>query len=255
MMEKKRYFGLSCLIGLILTIFILSCGGSPEVYPTKPVIESSLVPLPVEEKTLSLSITPINSKRAQASTLTRTANPTKEPLTTTPSTILPSSTTKVIGLLGTISPTPYLCEVEEKLFFTESEVTINDNNLIGKFSLCYLHTISAFDLDKGSLVDNELSSGDIQITMGHAEIDNQDFHYISEINGARVDQAKIKSPNLDYCRELLAKQDDGWFFIEGEVGFSGCVMTNEGRIAAIQVERVNPHGWGSIELSFTTWDQ
>jgi hypothetical protein len=252
MMEKKKNFVLSSIIGLTFTIFLLSCGGSPKVDPTKPAVESSLQPLLVEEKTITLSITPISPKIMEESSRTKTANPTKEPFPTTSSTILPSSTAVVKDLQETISPTPYLCEVEQEPFFTELEVTKNGKNLSGKFSLCYLHTISAFDLDKGLLVDNGISSGDIQITMGHAEIDNQDFHYINEINGARVDQAEIKSPDLEYCKELLAKQDDGWFFIEGEVGFSGCVLTNEGRIAAIQVERINPYGWGSIELSFTT---
>jgi hypothetical protein len=36
---------------------------------------------------------------------------------------------------------------------------------------------------------------------------------------------------------------------------NACFMTNEGRLAFIRVERMDPYGWGSIEISFITWEE
>lgn len=163
------------------------------------------------------------------------------------------SKTETIGLRDMITPTLELCANVPVPELSVIESDEDDVYLQGKFSLCYAPEFTAFDLDKGTMENSASSISDIQLEMGHAEIDDQDLYYITEINNSRLDQSNTEFPDYDYCNQRISSQEDGWFFILGTAESAACILTNEGRLAMIHVEQINPYGWGSIEITFITW--
>lgn len=155
---------------------------------------------------------------------------------------------------ATLTPS-FLCKKVPDPELSHSTDANSEIYLSGKFALCWVPIFSTFDLDRGILGDENIFTSDIELQFSNSNISGKTDYYIEEINNARIDQTEIVSPSLSACKTVLSSKNDSWFFVEGEVGDSGCVITNEGRIAFIRVESIDPYGRSSIELSFITWNE
>jgi hypothetical protein len=148
-------------------------------------------------------------------------------------------------------------------YSTNSEIL-----LMGHFNLC-LEGRFTFDLDRGVYDDHDVmpipmwesenyrSETDIGLVVGSFSIPTNTINfYLTDINGARI--------NYNYEKGVLspllcAKYDAAAFqypSIDTEIGKSGCVVTNEGRIATVRVvnEDINSAGMKSVEITFVTYN-
>lgn len=155
--------------------------------------------------------------------------------------------------VATSSPN-YLCErvPEPEL----SKTAISDNiYLSGKFYLCtYDGTQIAFDFDNGKLGSKESTSSDIKLVTSGATIDNRSFYYLQETNGAYVAVSELGLPTQEYC-EKRTTAVNRLTLVLSSVSATGCVLTNEGRLAFFQVERLDLFGLESVEVFFTIWNK
>jgi hypothetical protein len=148
----------------------------------------------------------------------------------------------------------YLCE---KVPEPELNNKTDSGNiyLAGKFFLCtYDGTQSAFDFDTGELDSTQSLAVDIRIIISSASIDNRSLYFFQETNNSYVAVSESDSPTQEHCEKQSAAENR-LTLILGSVGATGCVLTNEGRLAFFKVEQLDPFGLESVEISFTTWNK
>jgi hypothetical protein len=107
------------------------------------------------------------------------------------------------------------------------------------------------DLDSGS---TNVGLADI----GFGVSGTMNFYGISEINGAQASMWSLSGltgehppqPSFEECKELANTYNN-----DNEPEYV-CVITNEGHIARVKVEKYDPvQQVSSIEISFITWDE
>lgn len=162
-----------------------------------------------------------------------------------------------------LSPTPvsfqatsrpdYLCELVPEPELNESS-NFNDIYLSGKFSLCrYDGSQIAFDFDNGKLNDAESTTSDIILVISSASIDNRSLYFLQEINNSYVAASDLAMPTQAYC-ERQTSAPNRLTLVLSAVGITGCVLTNQGRLAYFEIEQLDLFGLESVEVSFVTWN-
>jgi hypothetical protein len=183
----------------------------------------------------------------------------------TQSILTPSQTPFIVSLTPQLeTPTPskdvltatsdYLCE---KVPDPELNKAPNPNNIFlsGKIYLCtYDGSQIAFDFDSGKLGNTESTSTDIKLVISGASIDNRSLYFLREINNSRVAVSEVSMPTQEYCERRTAAENR-LKLVLSSAGTTGCVLTNEGRLVFFQVERLDPFGLESVEVSFTAWNK
>jgi hypothetical protein len=214
---------LTLSIVFIVTIMTIGCSRTRlenQSAPTLPSLESSSIP----------SLTPF------------AILPTPHPGTSTP------------GNEVETSQPNYLCE---RVPEPELSKTANSNNiyLSGKFYLCTFDgTQIAFDFDSGKLGSIESAITDIKLVISGASIDNRSLYFLQETNNSYVAVSELILPTQEYC-EQQTMATNRLKLVLSSIGAIGCVLTNDGRLAFFQVERLDPFGLESVEVSFTTWNK
>jgi hypothetical protein len=237
--------GLFYGICLALSVMLAACGVSPPSNLATSAIKVGDTPSPSTRL-------PIPSTTATLMNVTKTvASPTRT-ATLTASPPAPTIATPE-NRLTSEAPSGLCQQVPEPQLDRPSDQTAGIY-LSGRFYLCSIATQSSFDLDKGVLGDQDASSSDIVLEVGKADIDNLIIYYISETNGAHVDESDASSPSPEHCAQLASSSIRLGFAV-GAIGGVGCVVTNEGRVAVFHVERLDPYGAESLELSFVTWNK
>ena len=148
----------------------------------------------------------------------------------------------------------YLCEKVPEPYLIENSNSA-DIYLSGRFYLCtYDGSQIAFDFDSGNLGNTESVSTDIILVISSSSIDNRSLYYLREINNSYVAVSELTLPTQEYCKQRSASTNRLTLVLIS-VSATGCVLTNEGRLAFFQVERLDPFGLESVEISFTTWNK
>jgi hypothetical protein len=205
------------------------------------------------------AITIVGCARITSNNQSTSTVPSSQPIVT------PSQTPFTVSLtpqLETSTPsediltaTPdYLCE---KVPEPELNKAPNPDNiyLSGKFYLCtYDGTQIAFDFDSGKLGNIESTSTDIKLVINGASIDNRSLYFLRETNDSHVAVSEESLPTLEYCEQRTAAENR-LKLVLSSVGATGCILTNEGRLAFFQVEQLDSFGLESIEVFFTTWNK
>ncbi len=191
---------------------------------------------------LGISTTPSSD-----SSLMPTETPSAGVLTSYPRTLTPDNA------VATSKPN-HLCE---KVPEPELNNKTNSGNvyLSGKFYLCtYDGSQIAFDFDSGQVSSTESTNADIKLVISSADIDNRSLYFLQETNNSYVAVSQFSSPTQEYCEQQTAAANR-LTLVLGSVGATGCVLTNEGRLAFFQVEQLDPFGLESVEVIFTTWNK
>jgi hypothetical protein len=149
-----------------------------------------------------------------------------------------------VGLCNTV-PEPQLNQLHDNS---------GEEFLSGKFYLCSLLAVSAFDFDEGIVLDKDNQEGDIQLEIGKATFDNHTIYYLKEKNGSLVDELESQNPTYSECRDLVSSPTRLGYVI-GAISSSGCVQTNKGRLGYFQVLEMDPDGLESIEVYFVLWNR
>jgi len=128
--------------------------------------------------------------------------------------------------------------------------------LSGTVYFCiYDYTQTSFDFDSGVLGStDENPTADIRFEFGGiARLDGTLRYYLSEANYAYVEPSEINSPSPGDCKKLISVPTR-LSLVSVAVGATGCVLTNEGRLAFFRVEKLEPFGAESIDVSFVVWN-
>ncbi len=137
------------------------------------------------------------------------------------------------------------------------EVTQNPSNevfLSGNFHLCRYGGQSTFDFDTGVIGGDSTTIGDMILSVRLAGSEVRHFVYeLNEINGALSNMSEQDAPTIDYCRQLMSADIRFQYTSDIPDSVAGCVLTSEKRLAMFRVERIDPDGADSIEVSFVTW--
>lgn len=167
---------------------------------------------------------------------------TSQPRTLTPANDVASSTPN------------YLCErVPEPNL--NNKVDSGNIYLSGKSNLCTFDGAQiAFDLDSGKLGDSESTVTDIKLVISGASIDNRSLYFLRETNNSFVAVSELSLPTQEHCKQQ-SMATNRLTLVLASVGATGCVLTNEGRLAFFRVEQIDLFGLESVEVSFTTWNK
>lgn len=239
----KRFVLILQIVSLC-AILLTCCQTENKTEPTIIKTKAPSVPvLPSKIPTLTITRTNIPSQ-------TSTSTPTNTVEFTAIPTTMPSETS-IPGVL-VLSP-DQSCQLVPK-----PEMTVNslpEIYLEGKFYLCRQWPLEdplvTFDLDYGRVGNN--SGVDIKYSITKATIDNTIQYTLYRINSARLYQTEEIQPSLEKCQLIISTEvETGVMSASGAIA---CLVTNEGRIAYIRVEQLNPYGWGSIAISFITWQK
>ena len=126
--------------------------------------------------------------------------------------------------------------------------------LSGKFYLCSLPSVSAFDFDEGKVTDADNRESDIQLEIGKATFDNHIIYYINDVNDSFVDEIEPQSPTYSECKELVSSPTRLGYVL-GIPSNSGCIQTDKGRLGYFRILEINPIGDESIEFFFVIWNK
>ncbi len=105
------------------------------------------------------------------------------------------------------------------------------------------------DLDTGT-VGNTIDSDIKFIVSGGSDM----FNVLYPVNGALASSMGVDEPGFDRCKDSVDSLAD-WNIPEVFPDNYLCVLTNQGRLAQLQIDVVNPLGPGSLQVSFTIWEE
>lgn len=202
------------------------------------------------------SLTPtVFQTPSQAATMLPLVTPAVETASTlTPQTsiITPDSLFVFPGLK--LSNTPDAIDFCEHLPSPQLSMDTNESSLLlGRFSLCVSHSWpwvkTAMDLDTGTLVALEDKDGDIAMDYTHPDLNGEALYFVHDLNNAHIDDLDSANLTYDNCEKLVADLN-GPGSVRVQEGRISCVMTTEGRLAVIRVERIYPSNTQSVEFSF-----
>jgi hypothetical protein len=131
--------------------------------------------------------------------------------------------------------------------------------LFGKFYLC-LHWplgifpgLTTFDLDTGQIGTHGDLQSDVEYYFSYASLDNVVDYFLLDTSGAILyENTDNSQPTYSDCQQIVTHSKRG-YLMDVYKGSDACFVTNEGRLAYIRIERINPYGKESIEISFITW--
>jgi hypothetical protein len=103
------------------------------------------------------------------------------------------------------------------------------------------------DLDTGYTGD--IIAADIRFDFGGG---SDEFYSLDPVNGSLAKRVGTSEPEFELCETAIDTLAD--WLSEAFVGEYLCVLTNQGRLARVRVDALNPEELGSIQISFTTWD-
>ena len=173
----------------------------------------------------------------------------KTPVASTPI-FSPASPTPV-SYQATSRPS-FLCELVPEPELNEA-ISSENIYLSGKFNLCtYDGSQIAFDFDSGKLGNAESETTDIILVISSASIDNRSLYFLRETNNSYVAVSDLTLPTQEYC-EHQTTAENRLTLVLSATGATGCVMTNEGRLAYFKIEQLDPFGLESVAVSFVTW--
>jgi len=104
------------------------------------------------------------------------------------------------------------------------------------------------DLDTGRIGD--IAAGDIRFDFGGG---SDVFYSLDPVNGSLAEGVGTSEPEFELCEAAIDTLAD--WLSEAFVGEYLCVLTNQGRLAKVRVDALNPEELGSIKVSFTTWQK
>jgi hypothetical protein len=169
---------------------------------------------------------------------------------------IPPSRTPLSGEIVTSPDTS--CQLVPEVELTKvNDVPLNVHTA-GKFYLCRgwpsaFTERTAFDLDTGFVGIKEDIGTDLYFIITSPTIDSSIEYHLNRINGAHIFETTSRVPDFDECNLAAAKEDQRILLVAE--GLSTCWVTNEGRVAFVLVEELNTFGWGSISISFVTWEK
>jgi hypothetical protein len=221
----KKFFRLDANVLLILSLTLMLVGCRPPSPDSRTVIpypSSTLLPIPSKSPFIVIS-TPNSATSTPRDAITQTAEPSQ------------------------------LCERVPEPKVGKPD---NSNNiyLSGKAYLCSYRAQTSFDFDSGTVGTIETTTTDVILKVGITDLEHRSLYYLWETNNAYVDVSDLEAPDEKYCEQLTSAPNRLGFVLR-EIGATGCVLTNEGRLAFFHVEQVDSFGLGSIELSFVIWDK
>jgi hypothetical protein len=153
--------------------------------------------------------------------------------------------------------TPGLADFCEHLPPPQISSNANESSVLaGRFLLCPSRSRplvnTAMDLDTGILVSVDNESADLVMEYAHAPIDGTISYYVKGLNSGHIDEIETNTLSYEYCENVLAslvdRNDSGILNVHD--GAIACVMTTEGHIAIIRVEKIYPLDTQSVEFSF-----
>jgi hypothetical protein len=103
------------------------------------------------------------------------------------------------------------------------------------------------DLDTGYAGDT--TAGDVRFDFGGG---SDVFYSLDPVNGALAERVGTIEPGFERCEAAVDTLIDS--LSEAFAGEYLCVLTNQGHLAKVRVDALNPEELGSIQVSFTTWD-
>jgi hypothetical protein len=235
----KMSNSLLVLFSLFFSLLFLSgCNGSENLekeVPLTPSIKNSL-----------LTPTPLNINV-----------PTQQPTHFVPTN---TTTPELEDFLHINTPVPgisdKLCDTVPELSVLISDLGNNSKIYIkGKFTLCNLDKLMAFDLDKGIIGSKDDTEMDIYLKIGKTTDDKQIYYHLDGGKNAYVEHLGIEFPTYEDCKKILPTTNlpirHGAIYVG--VDPAGCVLTNEGRIGIIHIDRKDPVGFESVEISYELW--
>ncbi len=174
------------------------------------------------------------------------AAPTPTPTHLVPVTSEPAAPTST-PIQVTLIPPPLTPEAQqEPLAWNPREVVSGSVTLLADAAL--LEKPEAYlDLDTG---EQRIAEGDIRFVVSGGSMI---FYTLEPVNGGRAASMGPEAPGLDGCQEAVASLSEG-NIPEIVAGYYVCAITNQGRLAQLWIDEVNPQGKNSLQISFITWE-
>jgi hypothetical protein len=107
--------------------------------------------------------------------------------------------------------------------------------------------LSYLDLDSGKRTP---SGGDIKYSVSRGTMT---FYYFEPVNDAMALLMGPNAPDYQGCESKLSEFKTT-NIPDANVGDYICILTNSGSIAQLMVQRVAPHGEGTIEVRYAIWE-
>lgn len=109
---------------------------------------------------------------------------------------------------------------------------------------------SHLDLDTG-LSWQVTTQADIKFAVSN---NSQSSYFLQPVNGAWANLVGTNEPEFNGCKQTITALKPNPI-TDLEVGTYLCVLTNQGHLAQLKVEKLHNLGEGSIRLRFITWDE
>lgn len=109
---------------------------------------------------------------------------------------------------------------------------------------------SYLDLDTGSVA--ELESSDLKLSLSQNEAEDL---ILELLNGSLAAPIKMDVANKDGCITLIGAFPLADIITDLKVGDFYCVLTDQGRLSLVHIDKINHLGEGSLQLSFATWPE
>jgi len=183
---------------------------------------------------------------SETPTPTNTASPTPSLAPFPSPTLPPDCGTTKLGKPGTQTK-----ESNHPVLVEGTAILCNQGSLFEDYPKVIPLRDAMLDLDTGSA---NIETADIGFSVGGT----MNFYGISDINNAQASMWSLNGltnehppqPTFIQCKEL-----DNSYSNDNEPEYV-CVITNEGHIARVKVEKYNPvEQVSSLEISFITWDE
>ena len=248
-MSIITYAGRIIKMVVILFIFLTACESDEPIVLTnitskyETIASETITPYTVVTPILetTLSIAPSRTTDSDNYMSNRCTSPSRTPLS---------------GEIVTSTDTS--CQLVPEVELTELNDLPLNVHTAGKFYLCRgwpsaFAERTAFDLDTGFVGIEEDIGTDLYFIITSPTIDSSIEYHLNRVNGSHVFETTSRVPDLDECNLAAAKEDQRILLVTE--GLSTCWITNEGRVAFVLVEELNTFGWGSISISFVTWEK
>jgi len=172
-------------------------------------------------------------------TPTRVPSVTPEPITPTPTSVQATRTPPVLT-------SPPVEGESEPLTLYSVEIDRGSITLLADPAL--LENPEAYlDLDTG---EQRIAEGDIRFTVSGGSMS---FYTLEPVNGGRANFVGEEEPGVAGCQQVADSLSEG-NIPEIAVGHYLCAETNQGRLAQLRIDKVNPQGKNSLQVSFITWE-
>ncbi len=175
------------------------------------------------------------------------AAPTLTPTHVTPVTLEAAAPTSTPMQITPVLPTLTPIEAQQEplpLYFMEivsGSITLFADAALLEKPEAYL------DLDTG---EQRITEGDIRFVVSGGSMI---FYTLEPVNGGRAAAMGAEAPGLDGCQQAAASLSKG-NIPEIVAGHYVCAITNQGRLAQLRIDEVNPQGKNSLQVSFITWE-